>query len=227
MVSGEVDETNEPGLLKKIWDYIYYEYKNSPVKTFAATLSITCIFLGIILYITSSMFISTPSIPRAPTPSVEILHVANENSNILYQTQNGTKEPAAEKVRSTFTIRNNGPRAAFLKGIRIEEQNRTFHPSRGPLVSLSPDFEKAVVIESTKLHIDIPLSYIIPPNDLGQFALVFSSNVQGGNLEIWIKVTLIYDAGSEVSEILHLSIQNYGYIMRADPGNRWLITPGR
>jgi hypothetical protein len=163
--------------------------------------------------------------PLSTTNNVEIVDVANRNSNILYQTQNGTKELAAEKIRSTFTIRNNGPRDAFLKGLRIEELNRTYQPFAG-LESLAPTFEKAVVIESTKLHIEIPISYIISPNELGQFALVFSSNVRG-EIEIWIKVTLIYDTGSEVSENLHLSIQNYGYIIRSDPGDGWLITPGR
>jgi hypothetical protein len=157
---------------------------------------------------------------------VKIEDVANENSNVLYQNQNGTKELAAEKIRSTFTIRNNGPRDAFLKGLRIEELKRTYQPFAG-LESLVPAFEKAVVIESTELYMDIPISYEIHPNEMGQFALVFSSNVQGGNLDIWIKVTLIYDAGSEVSENLHLSIKNYGYIVKADPGNEWLITPGR
>jgi hypothetical protein len=158
---------------------------------------------------------------------VKILDVATENSNILYQTQNGTMELAAEKVRSTFTIRNNGPRDAFLKGLRIEELNRTFHPSRGQLINITPDFEKYVVIESTNLYRDIPISYKIPSNEIGQFALDFSSNVRGGNLEIWIKVTLIYDEDCEVNETLHLSIQNYGYIIKAAPGGGGFITPGR
>jgi hypothetical protein len=163
--------------------------------------------------------------PSSTTNNVEILGVANEPSNILYQTQNGTMELAAEKVRSTFTIKNNGPRDAFLKGLRIEELNRTFHPSLGQFVNITPDFEKAVVIESTNLYRDIPILYKIPPNEIGQFALVFSSNVTGG-IGIWIKVTLIYDEDSEASETLQMSIQNYGYIIKAAPGREWLITPG-
>jgi hypothetical protein len=185
------------------------------------------------LLILSVTMSTNASCAEASTPvqlgifnDVRIEDVVNENSNVLYQTQNGTTELAAEKVRSTFTIRNNGPQTAFLKGLRIEELNRTYQPFAG-LDPVVPAFEKAVVIESTKLYMDIPISYEIQPNEVGQFALVFSSNVQGGNLEIWIKVTLIYDKGSEVSEILHLSIRNYGYIIKADPGNGWLITPGR
>jgi hypothetical protein len=186
-------------------------YNETNVRMIAAILVLIAAILGYFHY--------------QPPNNVEIVDVANGNSNILYQTQNGTTELAAEKVRSTFTIRNNGPQTSLLKGLRIEELNRTYQPFVG-LESVVPAFEKAVVVESTKLHIEIPISYIIPPNEVGQFALVFSSNVQGG-IEIWIKVTLIYDAGSEVSENLHLSLQNYGYIIRADPGNGWLITPGR
>ncbi len=51
VLSGEVGETNESGLLKKIRNYIFDEYKNSPVKTSDAILSIYVYFFYLLFYI--------------------------------------------------------------------------------------------------------------------------------------------------------------------------------